>query len=41
MLHTSICDVVGIEKPIIQGGIAWVSDAGLASAVSMSVRGEV
>ena len=34
MLHTRICDVIGIAKPIFQGGMAWVSDAKLAAAVS-------
>ena len=23
----SICDVLGIKYPIIQGGMAWISDA--------------
>ena len=34
MLHTEICDLFGIKYPIFQGGMAWVSDASLASAVS-------
>lgn len=34
MIHTPICDMLGIEYPIFQGGMAWVSDASLASAVS-------
>lgn len=34
MIRTSICDILGIEYPIFQGGMAWVSDASLASAVS-------
>ena len=34
MLKTEICDVLGIRYPIIQGGMAWVSDANLAAAVS-------
>ncbi|MFH1287364.1 MAG: enoyl-[acyl-carrier-protein] reductase FabK [bacterium] len=34
MLKTKLCDLLGIEYPIIQGGMAWVSDAELASAVS-------
>lgn len=34
MIHTEICDLLGIEYPIFQGGMAWVSDASLASAVS-------
>ncbi len=34
MIRTPICDVVGIEKPVFQGGMAWIADASLASAVS-------
>ena len=34
MIHTEICDLLGIEYPICQGGMAWVSDASLAGAVS-------
>ena len=34
MLKTSICDLLGIKYPIFQGGMAWISDAGLAAAVS-------
>ncbi len=34
MLRTSLCDLLGIEYPIIQGGMAWVSTAELAAAVS-------
>ncbi len=34
MIKTEICDILGIRYPIIQGGMAWVSDAELAAAVS-------
>ncbi len=34
LIRTEICDLFGIEYPIFQGGMAWVSDASLASAVS-------
>ncbi len=34
MVKTKICDLIGIEYPIFQGGMAWVSNASLASAVS-------
>ncbi len=34
MLNGSICELLGIDYPVIQGGMAWVSDAGLAAAVS-------
>lgn len=30
----TICDVLGIKYPIIQGGMAWISDAAMAAAVS-------
>ncbi|HUW63812.1 MAG TPA: enoyl-[acyl-carrier-protein] reductase FabK [Spirochaetia bacterium] len=33
-LHTPLCDLLGIEYPILQGGMAWVSEATLAAAVS-------
>ncbi len=34
MIHTPICDLVGIAYPIFQGGMAWVADGYLAAAVS-------
>lgn len=34
MIKTPLCSLLGIEYPILQGGMAWVSDASLASAVS-------
>jgi len=34
MIKTDLCDLMNIEYPIFQGGMAWVSDASLASAVS-------
>ncbi len=34
MVNTEICDLLGIKYPILQGGMAWVSDANLAAAVS-------
>ena len=34
MLKTKICDLLNIKYPIIQGGMAWVADAQLASSVS-------
>nr|WP_036221967.1 nitronate monooxygenase [Mesoaciditoga lauensis] len=33
-MFSRVCDVLGIEYPIIQGGMAWVSTASLAAAVS-------
>jgi len=33
-IHTELCDLLGIEYPIIQGGMAWVATAELAAAVS-------
>ena len=32
----SICALTKTEYPLIQGGMAWVSDASLAAAVSMA-----
>ncbi|MGI6175941.1 MAG: nitronate monooxygenase [Christensenellales bacterium] len=34
MIHTPVCDLFRITHPIIQGGMAWVSNASLASAVT-------
>lgn len=34
MIRTEICDILGIDYPIFQGGMAWVSEANLAAAVS-------
>ncbi|MEG2615270.1 MAG: nitronate monooxygenase [Raoultibacter sp.] len=33
-LSTRVTELLGLEIPIIQGGMAWVADASLASAVS-------
>ena len=34
MLKSPICELIGIQYPIFQGGMAWASDYNLASAVS-------
>ncbi len=34
MIRTKLCDLVGIDYPIFQGGMAWVATAELAIAVS-------
>lgn len=34
MIRTPLCDLLGIEHPIVQGGMAWIGTAELASAVS-------
>jgi len=34
LFRTALCDLLNIEYPIIQGGMAWVSTAELAAAVS-------
>ena len=34
MIKTEICDLLGIEYPIFQGGMAWIADGKLAAAVS-------
>ncbi|MBS3982434.1 MAG: enoyl-[acyl-carrier-protein] reductase FabK [Dethiobacter sp.] len=33
-LRTRLCDMLGVEVPIIQGGMAWVATGELAAAVS-------
>ena len=34
MINSPICGILGIEKPLFQGGMAWIADANLAAAVS-------
>ncbi len=34
MLKTNICDLLGIQYPVLQGGMAWIADGKLAAAVS-------
>ena len=34
MIKSSICELIGIEYPIFQGGMARISDGALAAAVS-------
>jgi len=33
-MNTEICRMLGIERPVFQGGMAWISDGRLAAAVS-------
>ena len=34
MIRTPLCDLLNIEYPILQGGMAWIADGELAAAVS-------
>ena len=34
MIVSPICEMIGIEYPIFQGGMAWIADGKLAAAVS-------
>ncbi len=34
MIKSRICEILGIKYPVFQGGMAWVADASLATAVS-------
>lgn len=34
MIHTILNDLLGIEYPVFQGGMAWIADGKLAAAVS-------
>jgi len=34
MIKSNICEMIGIDYPIFQGGMAWVADSSLAAAVS-------
>ena len=33
-IKTAVTELLGIEYPVIQGGMAWIADASLAAAVS-------
>ena len=35
MIKSEICDMLGIEYPVFQGGMAWIADGKLAAAVSI------
>ena len=37
-MRTPLCPLLGIEEPILQGGMAWIADASLAGAVSFTFR---
>jgi enoyl-[acyl-carrier protein] reductase II len=34
MVKTPLCELLGLDYPILQGGMAWIADASLAAAVS-------
>lgn len=34
MIKSEICEMIGIEYPVFQGGMAWIADGKLAAAVS-------
>ncbi len=34
MIKSEICELLGIEYPVLQGGMAWIADGKLAAAVS-------
>ena len=34
MIKSKLCELLNIQYPVIQGGMAWIADAGLAAAVS-------
>ncbi len=34
MIRSAICELLGIEYPVLQGGMAWIADGRLAAAVS-------
>jgi len=36
MIRTRLCDLLGIQYPILQGGMLWLADARLAAAVCNS-----
>ncbi len=34
MLKSQLCEILGIQYPVLQGGMAWIADADLAAATS-------
>ena len=34
MIRSEICELLGIQYPVFQGGMAWIADGKLAAAVS-------
>lgn len=34
MIKSAICELLGIQYPVFQGGMAWIADGKLAAAVS-------
>ena len=34
MINSCLCEMLGIEYPVFQGGMAWIADGKLAAAVS-------
>ena len=34
MIKSAICEMLGIQYPVFQGGMAWIADGKLAAAVS-------
>ena len=34
MIQTKLCELLNIQYPVLQGGMAWIADASLAAAVS-------
>ena len=38
MIKTEICDLLGIEYPIFQGGMAWIAVGRLAASASLFNR---
>ena len=34
MIKSEICELLGIQYPVFQGGMAWIADGKLAAAVS-------
>ena len=34
MIRSAICEMLGIQYPVFQGGMAWIADGKLAAAVS-------
>ena len=35
MIKSAICEMLGIEYPVFQGGMAWIADGKLAAVLAL------
>ena len=41
MIKSAICEMLGIEYPVFQGGMAWIADGKMESLRRRYLRAEV